>query len=180
MTRPASDVPAASSASAAAPRRSRLQTVSEAAIALCLGVMALAVFINVVLRYGFGSGINASEELSRLLFVWMVFIGATAAYPLGEHMAFTSLLLPLRKKPAALRAITALIRIAVIFAAGLVAWGAWQQVVVGMDSRSVVLGYSNALLPLPALLSCVAIAVMALWELIRNRPLDLEHESDVE
>ena len=77
-------------------------------------------------------------------------------------------------------AIAALIRIAVIFAAGLVAWGAWQQVVVGMDSRSVVLGYSNALLPLPALLSCVAIAVMALWELIRNRPLDLEHESDVE
>lgn len=177
MTPPASDAPAATAAPA---RRSRLQTLSEAAMALCLGVMAVAVFVNVVLRYGFGSGINASEELSRLLFVWMVFIGATAAYPLGEHMAFTSLLLPLRKKPAVLRVITAVIRIAVIVAAGLVGWGAWQQVVVGMDSQSVVLGYSNALLPLPALLSCTAIAVMALWELIRNRPLDLEHESDIE
>ncbi|OWQ84071.1 C4-dicarboxylate ABC transporter permease [Roseateles aquatilis] len=160
--------------------RSRWQTASEAAMALCLGVMALAVFINVVLRYGFGSGVAASEELSRLLFVWMVFIGATAAYPRGEHMAFTSLLLPLRRKPRALTAITALIRVSVIVAAGLVAWGAWQQVIVGMDSNSVVLGYSNALLPLPALLSCVAIAVMALWELARNKPLDLEHESDVE
>ncbi|HEY1398892.1 MAG TPA: TRAP transporter small permease subunit [Roseateles sp.] len=149
-------------------------------MALCLGVMALAVFVNVVLRYGFGSGINASEELSRLLFVWMVFIGATAAYPLGEHMAFTSLLLPLRKKPVALRVITVLIRIAVIVAAALVGWGAWQQVVVGMDSQSVVLGYSNALLPLPALLSCGAIALMAVWELIRNKPIDLEHESDIE
>lgn len=166
-------------ATAAAPR-SRWLIASEAAMALCLGVMALAVFVNVVLRYGFGSGINASEELSRLLFVWMVFIGATAAYPLGEHMAFTSLLLPLRRKPAALRVITALIRVAVIVAATLVGWGAWQQVIVGLDSRSVVLGYSNALLPLPALLSCAAIAVMALWELIRNRPIDLEHESDVE
>ena len=49
-----------------------------------------------------------------------------------------------------------------------------------LESRSVVLGYSNALLPLPALLSCAAIAVIALWELIRNQPLDLDHESDVE
>jgi len=181
MTSPAPHLPPAADASAtAAAPRSRLQIASEAAMALCLAVMALAVFVNVVLRYGFGSGIAASEELSRLLFVWMVFIGATAAYPLGEHMAFTSLLLPLRRKPAALRVITALIRVAVIVAAGLVGWGAWQQVVVGMDSASVVLGYSNALLPLPALLSCTAIALMALWELVRNKPLDLDYESDVE
>ena len=65
--------------------------VAHILMALCLGVMAVAVFFNVVLRYGFGSGIPASEELSRLLFVWMVFIGAAAAYPAGEHMAFTSL-----------------------------------------------------------------------------------------
>lgn len=177
MTTPAQDAPAASPVPA---RKSRWQHVAEAAMAACLGAMALAVFINVVLRYGFGSGIAASEELSRLLFVWMVFIGATAAYPLGEHMAFTSLLLPLRKKPAALKAVAALIRVAVVVASGLVGWGAWQQVLVGLDSQSVVLGYSNALLPLPALLSCAAIAVMALWELVRNQPLDLEHESDVE
>ncbi|UXH80936.1 TRAP transporter small permease subunit [Roseateles amylovorans] len=149
-------------------------------MALCLAVMAVAVFVNVVLRYGFGSGVAASEELSRLLFVWMVFIGATAAYPLGQHMAFTSLLLPLRKKPTVLKLVAALIRIAVIVAAVLVAWGAWQQVRVGLDSQSVVLGYSNALLPLPALLSSVAIALMAGWELLRQRPLDLDHESDVE
>ena len=112
------------------------------------------VFVNVVLRYGFGAGIAASEELSRLLFVWMVFIGATAAYPAGEHMAFTSLLLKLRTRPRAFAAITALIRLLVLLACVLVAWGAWQQFVVGLDSHSVVLGYPAALLPLPALL-CV-------------------------
>ena len=69
----------------------RAQGLTHAAMAVALGVMALAVFVNVVLRYGFGSGIAASEELSRLLFVWMVFLGAAAAYPAGEHMAFTSL-----------------------------------------------------------------------------------------
>ncbi|UDF34311.1 UNVERIFIED_ORG: TRAP transporter small permease subunit [Shinella sp. XGS7] len=157
-----------------------LRKCTDALMAACLAVMALAVFVNVVLRYGFGSGIAASEELSRLLFVWMVFIGATAAYPRGEHMAFTSLLLPLREKPRALRAMTVLIRLAVIASCALLAWGAWQQVVVGMDSSSVVLGYPVALLPLPALLCAAAIALMALWQLIRGEALDLGHEVDVE
>ncbi|MBC7446066.1 MAG: TRAP transporter small permease, partial [Polaromonas sp.] len=51
------------------PPASRFQRISNALLALCLGVMAVAVFVNVVLRYGFGSGLPASEELSRLLFV---------------------------------------------------------------------------------------------------------------
>jgi gluconokinase len=151
-------------------------------MALTLGVMAASVFLNVVLRYGFGSGIAASEELSRLLFVWMVFIGATAAYPLGEHMAFTSLLLPLRERwgGVPLRVLTFAIHALVVLACGLVGWGAWQQVLVGMNSNSVVLGYSAALLPLPALLASVAIGVMALAELVRREPLDLGHGAEVE
>jgi TRAP-type C4-dicarboxylate transport system permease small subunit len=158
----------------------RFQRLTNWLMAGCLGVMAVAVFINVVLRYGFGSGIAASEELSRLLFVWMVFIGATAAYPAGEHMAFTSLVGLLQNRPRAMAAMTALIRLLVILGCLLVAWGAWQQVLVGMDSKSVVLGYPASLLPLPALLSAVAIAVMALVELVKREPLDLGHAADVE
>jgi gluconokinase len=169
----------ASSPEPQAPRHP-LQRVANLAMAACLGVMAVSVFINVVLRYGFGSGVAASEELSRLLFVWMVFIGATAAYPLGEHMAFTSLLGALQRKPLVLRLLTVLIRVLVVLASVLLAWGAWQQVVVGMDSRSVVLGYSAALLPLPALLCAGAIGVMALIELVRNRPIALGHGAEVE
>ena len=149
-------------------------------MAACLSVMALAVFVNVVLRYGFGSGIVASEELSRLLFVWMVFIGAAAAYPAGEHMAFTSLAGLLARRPVAFAVLSALIRVLVIAATGMLAWGAWQQVVVGLGSHSVVLGYSAALLPLPAFLCSVAIAVMAFIELVRRTPLDLGHGAEVE
>ncbi len=153
---------------------------SSLAMAVCLGVMALSVFINVVLRYGFGSGVAASEELSRLLFVWMVFIGATAAYPAGEHMTFTSLVGLLRHKPRAMLAATLLIRLLVITASGLIAWGAWQQVVVGMDSHSVVLRYPTALLPLPAFLCCSAICVMAIVELIKRTPLHLGFAAEQE
>ena len=156
------------------------QTICNALMASCLGVMAVAVFINVVLRYGFGSGIAASEELSRLLFVWMVFIGATAAYPAGEHMAFTALVGALRRKPKAFLAMTVVIRLLVILGAGLIAWGAWQQVLVGLDSRSVVMAYPTALLPLPAFLCTTAIALMAGAELIKRTPLYLGVEPEME
>ncbi len=162
------------------PKPHPVQRVALALRAACLAVMACSVFLNVVLRYGFGSGIAASEELSRLLFVWMVFIGAAAAYPAGEHMAFTSLVGLLRQRPLAFRLVTLTIRLLVLLAAVLLGRGAWQQVVVGLDSTSVVLGYSAALLPLPALLCAAAIGAMALWEIVTARPLDLGHGVDVE
>jgi TRAP-type C4-dicarboxylate transport system permease small subunit len=153
---------------------------AESAMALCLGIMALAVFVNVVLRYGFGSGIAASEELSRLLFVWMVFIGATAAYPAGEHMAFTSLVALLKDRPQALAAAAMAIRGLVVLACVLLAWGAWHQVIAGTAGKSVVLGYPSWLLPLPVLLASAAIGIMAFVELVTRAPFDLGHELDVE
>lgn len=159
-----------------------MQKFLDSLMAVCLAIMASSVFLNVVLRYGFGSGLAASEELSRLLFVWMVFIGATAAYPKGEHMAFTSLLHPLLKpgRESALKLVTRLIHALVVLSCALVGWGAWQQVVVGMDSVSVVLRYPQALLPLPALLCTLAIGLMALVQLIQGRAIDFGHAVDVE
>ena len=95
-------------------------------------------------------------------------------------MAFTSLVALLRSKPALMKLATLLIRLLVILGSGLVAWGAWQQVVVGLTGKSVVMGYSSALLPLPALLCTASIALMALWELIKQTPLDLGHGVEVE
>jgi gluconokinase len=161
-------------------RASGFVRTTNVLMAACLGVMAVSVFINVVLRYGFGSGVAASEELSRLLFVWMVFIGATAAYPAGEHMAFTTLVAALQSKPRALACITVLIRLLVVLACVLLGRGAWQQVVVGLDSTSVVLGYPSALLPLPAFLCSLSIGAMALWELVQRTPLDLGHSANME
>ncbi|TYC61980.1 TRAP transporter small permease [Rhodobacterales bacterium] len=46
------------------------------------------IFLNVVLRYGFGSGIDVSEELSRFFFVWLIFLGAIAAMRRHMHIGF--------------------------------------------------------------------------------------------
>ncbi|WP_024717743.1 TRAP transporter small permease, partial [Pseudomonas putida] len=42
----------------------------------CLVGITCLIFTNVVLRYGFNSGLFFSEEISRLAFVWLVFAGA--------------------------------------------------------------------------------------------------------
>jgi gluconokinase len=66
-----------------------------------------------------------------------------------------------------------LVRLLMLAACAMLAWGAWQQVVVGLDSRSVVLGYPTALLPLPALLCALALGAMVSWELVTRRPMSL-------
>ena len=106
--------------------------------------------------------------------------GATAAYPAGEHMAFTSFVASLRDHPKTTQALTILIRSLVILSCVMLARGAWQQVEVGLSSNSVVLGYPNWLLPLPVLLSSLAIGLMALKELIQNKAMDFDHGVDVE
>ena len=67
----------------------------------CLAVMVVLVFGNVVLRYGFNSGIAVSEELSRWLFVCLTFLGAIVALREHAHLGVDSLverLPPLGKK----------------------------------------------------------------------------------
>lgn len=60
----------------------------EALLVLLLAGMTVMVFANVVLRYGFGSGVDVSEELSRFFFVWLIFLGAIVAMRHNMHMGF--------------------------------------------------------------------------------------------
>ena len=64
--------------------------VMEWTLIVVLALMVILVFGNVVLRYGFNSGIVFSEEVSRFLFIWMVFLGSVLMLRdnahLGVHM----------------------------------------------------------------------------------------------
>lgn len=61
-----------------------LNIILNVAIAFSLASMAILVFGNVVLRYAFNSGITWSEEMSRFLFVWMVFFRSDRCVE-GKH-----------------------------------------------------------------------------------------------
>ena len=71
----------------------------ELTIVACLAAMALLVFGNVVLRYGFNSGIAVSEELSRWLFLWLIFLGASIAVHEQGHMGSDMVMEKLSQMP---------------------------------------------------------------------------------
>ncbi|MBK6007955.1 TRAP transporter small permease [Ramlibacter ginsenosidimutans] len=68
----------------------------EVLLVLCLGAMVVMVLGNVILRYGFNSGITVSEELSRFGFVWLTFVGAVVGLREGAHLGVDTLV---RKLP---------------------------------------------------------------------------------
>src|SRR6185295_16533290 len=67
-------------------------------IALCLLLMVILVFGNVVLRYGFNTGITVSEEVSRWLFVYLTFLGAIVALYERGHLGVDMLVRRLPRK----------------------------------------------------------------------------------
>jgi TRAP-type C4-dicarboxylate transport system permease small subunit len=67
-----------------------------------LVAMVVMVFGNVVLRWGFNSGIQVSEEMSRYCFIWLTYIGAMVAMRENGHLGVDTLVrrLPLGGKKA--------------------------------------------------------------------------------
>jgi TRAP-type C4-dicarboxylate transport system permease small subunit len=76
----------------------------ELLVVACMVAMVIMVFGNVVLRYGFNSGITISEEMSRYCFIWLTYIGAMVAMREGGHLGVDTLIkhLPLLGKKACL------------------------------------------------------------------------------
>jgi TRAP-type C4-dicarboxylate transport system permease small subunit len=55
-------------------------------LSLTMGLMAVLIFLQVVMRYVFESSLVWSEELIRWLFIWMIWVGVAYAFKTGEHM----------------------------------------------------------------------------------------------
>lgn len=67
----------------------------EFLVVVCMVAMVAMVFGNVVLRYGFNSGIDVSDELSRYCFIWLTYLGAMVAMREGGHLGVDTLILRL-------------------------------------------------------------------------------------
>ncbi|MDG4674816.1 TRAP transporter small permease [Shinella sp. 838] len=57
----------------------------------CMGLMALLIFVQVIMRYVFESSLLWSEELVRWLFIWTIWVGIAYAFRVGDHIRITVL-----------------------------------------------------------------------------------------
>jgi TRAP-type C4-dicarboxylate transport system permease small subunit len=103
-------------------------------IVASLALMVILVFTNVVLRYGFGSGITYSEELSRFLMVWLAFVGGAAAMHTHQHLGMNCVVLLLPSIGKKIFAVASILLMLVCF--GYFFYGSWLQTVVNLEVRS--------------------------------------------
>jgi TRAP-type C4-dicarboxylate transport system permease small subunit len=137
----------------------------NAVIAVFLAVMVVLVFGNVVMRYGFNSGITLSEELSRWLFVWMTFMGAIVA--LREHGHLGTDMLVGKLGPAGKKFCLGLSYVLMLFICWLLFSGAYQQAMINLDSTSAVMEVSMAWIYAPGVVFAVLGGLILLTELLR-------------
>lgn len=145
----------------------------EACIALGLAVMVALVFSNVVLRYGFNSGIAVSEEISRWLFVWVIFIGAIVAARNHAHLGVDMVVSRLSRRGQKICLIVS--HLGMLFLVGLLFKGAWEQVVLNWRVTAPVTGLSMAIVHLAALVFAVgmgALLLLDLFKLVTGRVAD--------
>ena len=134
-------------------------------IVAALAVMVVLVFGNVVLRYGFNTGITVSEELSRWLFVWLTFLGAIVAMKDGAHLGTDALVsrLPLRGK----QVFFVLSHGLMLYACWLLFWGAWDLVQINLSASSAVMEVSMAWFYAPGLVLSFFGALVLVNNLLR-------------
>jgi TRAP-type C4-dicarboxylate transport system permease small subunit len=141
----------------------KLCTGIEALIAFGLGVMVLLVFGNVVLRYGFNSGITLTEEVSRWLFIWGTFLGAVVALREHGHLGvdmMVSRLPPLGKKVCLIAS-----HFLMLFIVVLLFKGGLDQTRLNWDVTAPTTGISMAVIHIPAMGFSVLATVILLFDL---------------
>lgn len=149
----------------------RLERLVEWLMALALTIMFILVFGNVVLRYLFSSGIAWAEEISRLMFVWLIFLGAILALRRHAHLGVELVQAKLPRKMRRLCAVTS--HLLMLYALWLFLYGSWTQTVIGMSTYSTVLRYPSALMASAGLLCAASMMLIVsanLWRIVRNDP----------
>lgn len=115
-----------------------LDAVSRWAIVLCLMVMIGVVSTQVLLRYAFAYSLDWAEEISRLTFVWAVFMAIAHGVKLGGHVGIDVLSrrfptwLQLGLQPV-VRVVSGLLMSIVAVQAAIAARDTWDQMMPTLD-----------------------------------------------
>jgi len=98
--------------------------IEETAIALILGLMTIITFINVVLRYGFNTGLIWGLEAVTFLFAWLVLFGVSYSVKVTAQLGVDAIINMV--SPSTRRALTLFAGVVCIGYAFLVLKGAWD------------------------------------------------------
>ncbi len=137
----------------------------EVLLIILLSGMAIMVFVNVIMRYGFNSGLNVSEELSRYFFVWLTFIGAVVAFREHSHLGIETLVMFLSRRGRIICMI--LSNLVIVACSAIFFWGTWKQFPINASMAAPVTGMSMIWVYGIGLFTGAGMTIIALERLFR-------------
>jgi TRAP-type C4-dicarboxylate transport system permease small subunit len=137
----------------------------EVLIAVFLAIMIILVFMNVVFRYLFSKGFAWSEEIARLCFIYLVYLGSIGAMRDNRHLLIDSVL---SRVPVFLQNIIyALIQLCIIWLMTVLTLGSWGLVLQNLNDKWVATKFPTFLVYASGLITGIAIGIIALANLFR-------------
>jgi TRAP-type transport system small permease protein len=130
-------------------------------VLLLLAVLISLVFLQVVLRFVFSSGMVWAEELDRYIFVWLMFLGITMGVYQQKHIAITVIADRMGRFSKTLQLVVHLIT-GLFFA--ILLWQGYQFMMVSVSGMASVLpinlGVIYSIIPVSSLLAIVFLIVV--------------------
>jgi C4-dicarboxylate transporter DctQ subunit len=160
-----------------------LNQFEEAVIALLLVTMALLVFFEVVLRYGFSTGLTWGQEGTLYLSAWFVLFGVSYGLKVGAHIAvdfFVRLLPPLAQRLLSLVAVT----LALVYC-GLFIYGGWiylakmHKIGIELEDIPVPTWVADSILVVGFGMLSVRLLIL-LWKIARGEATGFGHHDEAE
>ena len=135
-------------------------------IVLFMGAMTVMVFVNTALRYLTSTSIIASEEISRFLFVWCIFIGGIVA--LADDIHIKVELLTERLPAVAQKGLLVVVYAAILAISVIIACGGWSQTVLNLRNYAPATDIPLAVQNVSAFICGIGMALISLARLIQT------------
>ncbi len=131
---------------------------------LMLTAMSCLVFINVVLRYGFNSSINITEEVSRFMFVWVTFLGAILAFAGNQHVRVTMFV---EKMPQIVQKILPIFTdLAMLYCCYLIVDGSWIQFQLNINNLAPISGLPQGITFFASVVAGILIGLLIVGRIV--------------
>ena len=108
-----------------------------------ISTMVCLILGNVILRYGFNSGIAVSEELSRWAFVWLTYCGGLVAMRENTHLGMDTVVS--RLPPIGKKICYVVSHLLMLFCVILFGIGSWEQAAINLHAEASASGLSIGL-----------------------------------
>ncbi|MDR0638944.1 MAG: TRAP transporter small permease [Spirochaetaceae bacterium] len=139
--------------------------VIEIMIAVFLALMIVLVFLNVAGRYLFSVGFVWSEEIARLCFIFLVYLGSIEAMRDNRHLMIDTLM---TKVPMlAQKIVYSLVQGCIIWLMIIQTRGSWGLVMQNRNNRWVATGFPAHFVHFFGVILGVSIAIIAVSNLVR-------------